>query len=60
MTTVYTPTTSIAQTPPPEARKLLNLLIADEDRFVREACREAAMALGYSAKTTGLPTRHFG
>jgi two-component system response regulator HydG len=27
----------------------LNVLIVDEDRFVREACREAATALGYHA-----------
>lgn len=52
MTTVYTPSNSIAQAPPLDARKLLNLLIVDDDRFVSEACREAAMALGYSAKVT--------
>jgi len=30
---------------------LLNVLIVDEDRFVREACREAATALGYRTGT---------
>jgi DNA-binding NtrC family response regulator len=31
---------------------LLNVLIVDEDRFVREACREAAAALGYRASAS--------
>jgi DNA-binding NtrC family response regulator len=31
---------------------LLNVLIVDEDRFVREACREAATALGYRANAS--------
>jgi len=31
---------------------LLNLLIVDEDRLVREACREAATALGYRTSTS--------
>lgn len=31
---------------------LLNLLIVDKDRFVREACREAAAVLGYRATAT--------
>jgi DNA-binding NtrC family response regulator len=35
-----------------ESPKLLNLLILDSDRYVREACREAAAALGYRASTT--------
>ena len=53
MTTNFIPTTTLNQSiPHPEARALLNLLIVDEDRFVREACREAAGALGYSAKAT--------
>jgi two-component system response regulator HydG len=53
MTTAYTPTTSVAQTmAPTEAQTFLNLLIVDEDRFVREACREAAQSLGYLAKAT--------
>jgi DNA-binding NtrC family response regulator len=43
--------------PPPnsplfESPTLLNLLIVDDDRFVREACREAAGALGYRASTS--------
>src|SRR6266478_6157304 len=33
--------------PPSESPTLLNLLIADDDRLVRDACREAATALGY-------------
>jgi DNA-binding NtrC family response regulator len=53
MTTASIPRTSIVQTSsPPEARNVLSLLIVDEDRFVREACKEAAMALGYSASAT--------
>jgi DNA-binding NtrC family response regulator len=35
-----------------KTEKLLNLLIVDDDRFVREACREAAIVLGYSARAT--------
>src|ERR1051326_6696010 len=31
---------------------LLNLLIVDRDRFVREACREAAAILGFRATAT--------
>jgi two-component system response regulator HydG len=31
---------------------LLNLLIVDDDRLVREACREAAIALGYHTTTS--------
>jgi DNA-binding NtrC family response regulator len=53
MTTVCVPGTLVAPTiPSPESKTLLNLLIVEDDRFVREACREAAMALGYSAKAT--------
>lgn len=53
MTTVCLPAPLVAPTiPAPEPSTLLNLLIVDDDRFVREACREAAMALGYSAKAT--------
>lgn len=42
------PQPGISPDPPP----LLNLLIVDKDRFVREACREAAAALGYRATAT--------
>jgi DNA-binding NtrC family response regulator len=53
MTTAFIPTTSIVQTSSrPEARNVLSLLIVAEDRFVREACKEAATALGYSATAT--------
>src|SRR5213075_2058211 len=42
---------SFAALPLTEAPALLNLLIVDDERTVREACREAAAALGY--RTTG-------
>lgn len=35
-----------------EPSALLNLLIVDDDRSVREACREAATALGYQTNTS--------
>jgi len=35
--------------PPFEPRPLLNLLIVDDDRPVREACRQAATSLGFGA-----------
>ena len=31
----------------------LHLLVVDSDRFVREACKEAAAALGYHTTATG-------
>jgi len=38
--------------PPSESPTLLKLLIADDDRLVRDACREAATALGYHTSTS--------
>jgi two-component system response regulator HydG len=35
-----------------ESPTLLNLLIVDDDRVVRDACREAATALGYQTSTS--------
>ncbi len=53
MTTAIDPSTLVPANPPPvESRTLLNLLIVDDDRFVREACREAATALGYRTSTS--------
>ncbi len=37
----------------------LHLLIVDSDRFVREACKEAAAALGYHTTATGSPEQAF-
>jgi len=37
---------------PCESATSLNLLIVDDERIVREACREAATAFGYSASTS--------
>ena len=34
---------------------LLNLLIVDDDRSIRESCREVAMALGFSTHTADSP-----
>jgi DNA-binding NtrC family response regulator len=50
MTAAIAPS-SFAALPLTEAPALLNLLIVDDERSVREACREAAAALGY--RTTG-------
>jgi DNA-binding NtrC family response regulator len=36
-----------------ECRAFLDLLVVDDDRIVREACREAAIALGYRAQASG-------
>jgi DNA-binding NtrC family response regulator len=36
-----------------ESLALLNLLVVDSDRFVREACRESAAVLGYCTSATG-------
>lgn len=36
---------------PSESPTLLNLLIVDDDRLVRDACRDAATALGYHTNT---------
>jgi len=38
---------------------LLNLLVVDNDRFVREACKEAAAALGYHTTATGSAEQAF-
>jgi CheY-like chemotaxis protein len=46
MTAAIAPSTFSA-TSVVEAPALLNLLIVDDERAVREACREAASALGY-------------
>jgi len=38
---------------------LLNLLVVDNDRFVREACKEAAVALRYHTTATGSAEQAF-
>src|SRR6185437_2375599 len=53
MATAITPSTgSSASAPPAESLPSLNLLIFDEDRLSREACRQAAVSLGYHASVT--------
>jgi two-component system response regulator HydG len=48
MTAAIAPSTFLVPKPPHvESLSLLNLLIVDDERAVREACREAAAALGY-------------
>ena len=42
-----------------EGHALLNLLVVDRDRFVREACKEAAVALGYHTTATGSAEQAF-
>jgi DNA-binding NtrC family response regulator len=37
----------------------LHLLVVDSDRFVREACKEAAAALGYRTTATGTAEQAF-
>jgi PleD family two-component response regulator len=38
----------IPATPQIEAANFLNLLIVDDERSIREACREVAQSLGYT------------
>jgi DNA-binding NtrC family response regulator len=53
MTAAIAPSIFVPRNPPPcEGAMLLNLLIVDEDRVVREAWREAATALGYRTSTS--------
>jgi len=39
----------ITTTPQMEPANFLNLLIVDDERSIREACREVAASLGYAA-----------
>src|SRR5579864_6439248 len=39
----------VPATPQIEAANFLNLLIIDDERAIREACREVAQSLGFSA-----------
>ncbi len=59
MSTAIAPSTLASPNPlhpvPIEGPALLNLLIVDTNRFVREACREAAAVLGYCATATESP-----
>src|ERR1700722_19702297 len=53
MTTTIAPT-MLALTDPcsSDSSKFLNLLIVDDDSLVREACREAAITLGFHTTTS--------
>jgi DNA-binding NtrC family response regulator len=46
-TTIEPPVFAPSHPPSTDSSRLLNLLIVDDDRLVREACRESATALGY-------------
>ena len=53
MTAAAAPSVFAPPNPPlSESSTLLNLLIADDDRLVRDACREAATALGFHTSTS--------
>lgn len=63
MNAVVVPTTPASSIPSQpftiEGPALLNLLVVDSDRLVREACREAASVLGYCATAIGSPEHTF-
>ena len=42
----------VSQPPQIEGANFLNLLIVDDDRAIREACREVAQSLGFNAQAT--------
>jgi DNA-binding NtrC family response regulator len=53
MATAIAPDVLAPPDPPlSEGPTLLNLLIVDDDRLIRDACREAATALGYHTSTS--------
>ncbi len=39
-----------SRSPQIEAANFLNLLIVDDDRSIRESCREVAQSLGFNAQ----------
>ena len=52
MTAAIAPTTfAVPTSSPMPAKALLNLLVVDDERSVREACREVAAVLGYHTTT---------
>ena len=61
MTAAIAPSNFVVHSPTPvDNPTLLNLLIVDDERGVREACREAAATLGYRATGRTLPSRRCG
>jgi DNA-binding NtrC family response regulator len=54
MTTAIAPINLVVPDDPPSSQSPSgrSLLVLDHDRFVREACREAAISLGYRASAT--------
>jgi hypothetical protein len=47
---------TLPATPQIEGANFLNLLMVDDERAIREACREVAQSLGFNTLTAGTPS----